>query len=186
MQLNDLEIEEYRSLRTSIDMHMKLIVQILFFMVVITSGLLGYAISSDNPIVFLSPILIITPSIYLIKSQMDEVLRKGAYLKVNYEEKFGDENPEWESKLYRYRKDRKGKAGDIMGIFWLSWLLAILCLVGFILKVMGMQPEESVFIVYIIFSLIFGGLLSYLYWHWLSDEYTYKKEKMYIDKFKKK
>lgn len=45
MSQMDIKVEEYKSLRSSIDMHLKLILEILAFMVAATSALLGYGFS---------------------------------------------------------------------------------------------------------------------------------------------
>ena len=52
MSQKDIEVEEYKSLRSSIDMHLKHIPKILAFMVAATSALLGYGFSTQNAFVF--------------------------------------------------------------------------------------------------------------------------------------
>jgi len=135
MNPEDLEIEEYRSLRNSIDMHMKLIPEIFTIMVAATTALLGYGISSKSAEVFLLPLLIIWPCAVLILAQMSEVMFKGAYLKKRYEQRFLG----WESTLFRYRQLREKKqkplfgkaAEDARAYVPIIDFLILICFVGF-------------------------------------------------------
>jgi hypothetical protein len=99
----DTKVEEYKSLRSSIDMHLKLILEILAFMIAATSALLGYGFSSGVPLVFLTPLPIILSYAYLVRTQMEEVLKKGAYILIKY----GQNHIGWESTLYELRKSSK-------------------------------------------------------------------------------
>jgi hypothetical protein len=136
MPPDDIEIEEYKSLRTSIDMHMKLIPEIFAIMVAATSALLGYGIGSKSAGVFLLPLLIIIPCAFLILAQMNEVMLKGAYIKKRYEQDFKG----WESTLFECRKIReKGKKGrfakaakDAQAFVLIIDFLILICLAGFI------------------------------------------------------
>jgi len=135
MSQGDIKAEEYKSLRSSIDMHMKLIPQIIAFMVAATSALLGYSITTKNALVCLTPLLVIYPSAYLIQSQMEEVLRKGTYIMKQYEQE-----KQWETTLYKYRQKREsGKkwlftkaAEDSRAIVIIIDCLVLLCFLGFI------------------------------------------------------
>ena len=101
----DIKFEEYKSLRSSIDMHLKQINEILAIMVAATSALLGYGLHSEVPWIFLTPLPIILSCAYLIRTQMEEVLRKGAYIMIKYENEL--EYIGWESTLYEVRRSSK-------------------------------------------------------------------------------
>lgn len=60
----EIKVEEYKSLRSSIDMHLKHIPEILAFMVAATSALLGYGFRSGLHLVFLTPLPIILSCTY--------------------------------------------------------------------------------------------------------------------------
>ena len=131
----DIKIEEYKSLRNSIDMHMKLIPEIFAIMVAATGALLGYGIKSQSSPVFLLPLLIIYPCAFLILSQMNEVMLKGAYIKKQYEQDVLG----WESTLFKCRQIREknkkrlfGKAAEDARAFVLIIdFLILICLLGF-------------------------------------------------------
>lgn len=135
MRPEDIKIEEYKSLRNSIDMHMKLIPEIFAIMVAATSALLGYGISSKSAEVFLIPLLIIFPCTFLILSQMNEVMLKGAYIKKQYEQNVWG----WESTLFERRQIReKNKkrlfvkaAEDAYAFVLIIDFLILICLLGF-------------------------------------------------------
>jgi hypothetical protein len=134
MHPEDIKIEEYKSLRNSIDMHMKLIPEIFAIMVAATSALLGYGISSKSAEVFLIPLLIIFPCTFLILSQMNEVMLKGAYIKKQYEQNVWG----WESTLFERRliKEKNKKrlfvkaAEDAYAFVLIIDFLILLCLSG--------------------------------------------------------
>ena len=131
----DIKIEEYKSLRNSIDMHMKLIPEIFAIMVAATSALLGYGISSKSAVVFLIPLLIIFPCAFLILSQMNEVMLKGAYIKKKYEQDVSG----WESALFELRqmKEKNKKrfflkaAEDALAFVLIIDFLIVICFAGF-------------------------------------------------------
>ena len=130
----DIKIEEYKSLRNSIDMHMKLIPEIFAIMVAATSALLGYGIKSQSSPVFLLPLLIIYPCAFLILSQMNEVMLKGAYIKKQYEQDVWG----WESTLFKCRQIRENKkrlfgkvAEDARAFVLIIDFLILICLLGF-------------------------------------------------------
>jgi len=102
MITDEIEIEEYKSLLDDTRMHMKLIPEILAFMVVSTTALLGYGINNKNAFVCLAPLLVIYACASLIQSQMEEVLRKGAYILCQYEQK-----KLWQNTLYKFRQLRE-------------------------------------------------------------------------------
>ncbi len=118
MSQMDIKVEEYKSLRSSIDMHLKLILEILAFMVAATSALLGYGFGSSVSLVFLTPLPIILSCVYLIRTQMEEVLRKGAYIMVKYELDYMG----WESTLYELRSSKEDKQEDKK----FPWLVQVL------------------------------------------------------------
>ena len=147
----DIKFEEYKSLRSSIDMHLKQINEILAIMVAATSALLGYGLHSEVPWIFLTPLPIILSCAYLIRTQMEEVLRKGAYIMIKYENEL--EYIGWESTLYEVRRsskedkkqeeDKKWKmleriiptwkdaATDSKAIFLIAMILILICIVCF-------------------------------------------------------
>ncbi len=136
MGQDDFEIEEYRSLRNSIDMHMKLIPEIFAIMVAATSALLGYGVNTQIFVVFLFPLFIIIPLAWLILSQMEEVMLKGTYIKKHYEGNIIG----WELTLFECRKIREeGKkwcfakaAGDAQAFVITIIFLILICLLGFV------------------------------------------------------
>jgi len=189
----DIKVEEYKSLRSSIDMHMKLIPEILAFMVAATSALLGYGINTGDPVICLTPLLVIYPSAYLIQSQMEEVLRKGAYIMKQYEQ----EEQLWETALYKYRQKREsGKkwrltkaAEDSHAIVIIIDCLVLLCFVGFV----GFLPPSVTSIHLKTFYAAIGAIAILIVTYFLPkfpirgilDAYTSEKEEEFLEFFGK-
>lgn len=136
MPTDEIKIEEYKSLLADTRLHMKLIPEILAFMVVATSALLGYGIKNENAIICLTPLLVLCPCAYLIGEQMKEVLRKGAYIKGQYEQT----EQLWQNTLYEFRQLREEgennlftkAAGDSRAIVIIINCLVVLCFIVFI------------------------------------------------------
>jgi hypothetical protein len=187
MSAMDIKVEEYKSLRTSIDMHLKHILQILAFMVAATSALLGYGFSSKEAFVFLTPLLIILSCTYLIRTQMEEVLRKGAYIMIKCEQNYIG----WESTLYELRQSPEKEkrclwqkaATDSKAIVLIALVLILICFTCFSYFMFGCSVCK-VFICsisaasFILFSYIIV-LRSVL------KAYTYEKEENYVKELRK-
>jgi len=202
----EYRIEEYKSLRDSIHLHMKLIPQILALTVTATGMLIGYGISSTskNALVFLTPILIIIPCSYFIYSQMDELIRKGAYLMAQFEQGSGWG---WETVLFEYRKQREQKSiiskikkgilempeialnalnapGEAWAIVFIVDGLVCIC-IGFFfwMRSLGWHYPDVGNWIYIIIVLLLLIIL------WLDmgilKAYTSKNEEKYLDEFNK-
>jgi hypothetical protein len=184
----DIEVEEYRSLRSGIDMHLKHITQFLTFMVAATSVLLGYGFSSKEAWVFLTPLPIILSSVYLIRTQMEDVLKKGAYIMIKFEQNYIG----WESTLYKLRQNQeKGKkclwqrsSSDSRAIFIIAISLIIICLTCF--SYFLFKDSIYTFVIFGIISSFFFILFSYcIVLRRVLDAYTFGKEKSYVKKLKK-
>ena len=141
MNPEELKIEEYRSLKNSIDMHMKLIPEIFTIMIVATSALLGVGFKYQLFLIFLLPVFIILTLSVLILAQMNEIMLKGSYIKKRYEENiFG-----WESTLFALREIRRKKAAnghklirpfvkaaeDALAFVLIIDMLLLICFAGF-------------------------------------------------------
>ena len=185
MSTNEIKIEEYKSLRSSIDLHMKLIPQIFALMVATTSAIFGYGINSKNPLVFLAPILIIIPCSYLILAQMNELMLKGTYILKKYEQDFQG----WECTLFKIRefKERNKKRliskapEDALAFVLIIDLLLLLCFGGYlyfnsVLKVSQilsfLYPWKMVLVIAIAFIILILNI-------GMLKAYTSEKEKEY-------
>ena len=187
----DIKVEEYKSLRSGIDMHLKHIPEILAFMVAATSALLGYGFSLGVPFVFLTPLPIILSCAYLIQTQMEEVLRKGAYIMMQYEQ----EDRMWESTLYKHRQEReKDKkwvftkaAGDSRAIVIITDSLLILCFVGFICFLPSSGASICLKMIYAALGALTIPVVTYFLppIRSILKAYTSEKEKEFLDDFKK-
>ena len=190
MSTNEIKIEEYKSLRSSIDMHMKLIPQIFALMVATTSAIFGYGINSKNPLVFLAPILIIIPCSYLILAQMNELMLKGTYILKKYEQDFQG----WECTLFKKRefKERNKKRliskapEDALAFVLIIDLLLLLCFGGYlyfnsVLKVSQilsfLYPWKMVLVIAIAFIILI--LIILILNIGMLKAYTSEKEKEY-------
>ncbi len=183
---DDVKVEEYKSLRASIDMHIKLIPVILAFIVAATSALLGYGFKTREALVFLTPLLVIYPCAYLIKEQMEEVLRKGAYIMKRYEpETEVKEEQMWETRFYNIRKEKEvdknilftKAAGDSRAIVILTNCLVLLCFICFSFSshLKMIYVLSGVFLIAITYFL--PPLRSIL------TAYTYEKQEEFLDCF---
>ena len=188
MSQMDIEIEEYKSLRSSIDMHLKRIFDFLAFMVAATSALLGYGFSSGEALVFLTPLPIILSSVYLIRTQMEEVLKKGAYIMIKFEQNYIG----WESALYELRqspeKEKKSlwqKSGtDSRAIFLIAVVLILICLTCFSYYIF--KDSLCIAIIFSIISAVLFTLFSYsIVLKSVLDTYTSAKEESYVKALKK-
>lgn len=198
MSQRDIEVEEYKLLHSSIDMHMKLIPEILAFMVAATGALLGYGFSSGVPLVFLTPLPIILSCAYLIRTQMEEVLGKGAYIMIKYEQ----DHIGWESTLYELRRSPKEykkcpwlkwqkAATDSRAIFLITVVLIFICIACFsyFMYISYFSCSECDFIIVIIISALFLIFFSYFSYSIVLksvlEAYTYEKEKGYVKELNK-
>jgi hypothetical protein len=198
MNPDDLEIEEYRSLRNSIDMHMKLIPEIFTIMIAATSVLLGYGFKYQSFLVFLLPVFIILTFSFLIIAQMNEIMFKGAYIKKRFEENiFG-----WESTLFSYRKIRGKKKGllakaaeDALAFVLIIDILIVICLLGFLLffnlKVIQLIFSENpdwllcVFLVLLAFVWICVAGCAYILNGKMLKAYTFENEQKILENLDK-
>jgi uncharacterized membrane protein len=190
MSQMNIKVEEYKSLHSSIDMHMKLIPEILAFMVAATGALLGYGINTKNALICLAPLLVIYPCAYLIQSQMEEVLRKGAYIMKQYEQ----EEQLWETALYKDRQKRKkGKrylftkaAGDSRAIVIIIDCLVVLCFVGFVGFLSPLVANAYLKMVYAAIGAIAILVVTYILPKFpirgILKAYTSEKEKDFLKK----
>jgi hypothetical protein len=103
----DLVSEEYKNLMNRLHDDLKSISTILSFIGVTSAAIVGWGFTSNNPIVFLAPFLILIPCSYLILSNMQEVLFMGAYISLNIEP--NNQNIKWERFFYEFRKLREEK-----------------------------------------------------------------------------
>jgi len=185
----DIKADEYKSLHSSIDMHMKLIPEILAFMVAATSALLGYGINTGDPFICLTPLLVIYPSAYLIQSQMEEVLRKGAYIMKQYEQ----EEQLWETALYKYRQKREsGKkwlltkaAEDSRAIVIIINCLVLLCFLGFIFYLPSSVANACSKLIYATIGAITVPVVTYFLppIRGILKAYTSETEEYFLGKF---
>lgn len=190
---DDIKIEEYKSLRDSIHMHMKLIPQIFVLMVSFTGAILGYGINSKNPLIFFAPILIILPCAYLILAQMNEVMLKGAYIMKKYDQDFQG----WEYTLFKRREFREKNKKllfykapeDARAFVFIIDFLLVLCFIGF-LYFKNLLKDLLDFLISLKIDAWIGivvwvviALVSYFLNKWILEAYTFEKEKKYLDEF---
>jgi hypothetical protein len=187
--IDNIKIEEYKSLRDSIHVHMKLIPQVFILMVTVTCVILGYGISSKNPIVFLIPMLIIIPCGYFILSQMNEIMRKGAYLMKSYDESFKG----WEYTLFKIREEGKKSLCSMATLDAVAFVavmdsLLLICFFGYlkssgdlemIVKYISLKMFVWLFIMLVAILAIFIS-------NKILKAYTFEKEKECYDSFEKK
>jgi hypothetical protein len=195
MEPDDFEIEEYRSLRNSIDMHMKLIPEIFTIMIAASSALLGVGFKYQLFLLFLLPVLTILAFSSLILAQMNEIMFKGAYIKRRYEEKiFG-----LESTLFTLRgingKEKKvlaRAAEDAQAFVLIIDILLIICFSGFslflnldfILSIIGANQVLLLYIiiVFLLFIWICVAWCTYMLNIEMLKAYTFEKEQEILDK----
>jgi len=187
MKPDDFEIEDYRSLRNSIDMHMKLIPEIFSIMIVATSALLGVGFKYQLFLIFLLPAYIILSFGFLIRAQMDEIMLKGAYIKRRYEKNiFG-----WESTLFALREIKWKKAvnmcklqrpfvkaaDDAKAYLLIMDILLIICFIGFLYTV-NIVSVVSLFWIPVV-------LFTYQLNREILKAYTFEKEQRILNELDK-
>lgn len=91
--------EEYSMLREEIMLSMKTVKNYNNLLYTATAALLAFAFDSSREILFLLPFVVILPLYSLIKREMMQTLRIGAYINVFLEEKT---DIHWESRLASY------------------------------------------------------------------------------------
>lgn len=91
--------KEYLMLREEIILSMKTVKNYNNLLYTATTALLAFAFSTSQEILFLLPFIVIFPLYFLIKREMMQVLRIGAYITIFLEEK---SNIFWERRLIMY------------------------------------------------------------------------------------
>lgn len=91
--------EEYSMLRDEIMLCMKTVKDYNNLLYTATAALLAFAFNSSEGILFLLPFVVIVPLYTLIKREMMQAMRIGAYINVFLEEKT---SIQWESRLISY------------------------------------------------------------------------------------
>ena len=104
MSLRKFHGAEYSALRTEVDSNSQIVMTVFLANVTVTAGLIGYGLSSGYGLIFLSPFVIIIPSLFFITSQLTSTVRIAAYIKVFLEDEHDELN--WEGRWLELR--RKG------------------------------------------------------------------------------
>lgn len=120
--------EEYNHLYQEIGRNSQIIQNVFVANVAVTSGLIGYGLSSEYGLIFLSPLAIILPSLFFLASQLESTTRIAAYLLVFHER----ENPvlNWETRWLEIRKrgllpSKRKYTFSLTGLYGLISMLCI-------------------------------------------------------------
>lgn len=120
--------EEYRHLYQEIGRNSQIVQNVFVANVAVTSGLIGYGLSSKYGPIFLSPLAIIVPSLFFLASQLESTTRIAAYLLVFHER----ENPvlNWETRWLEIRKrgllpSKRKYTFSLTGLYGLISMLCI-------------------------------------------------------------
>jgi len=124
------ELEEYKALRREIDSRAHLIVQIfaisLAILVPFISGITVYELQSQtainagpsllSPYMFLFPLFILIPCLYLLTSLRKDFFRCGTYIEVFLEDGL---ELKWETALHKFREIQAEESlGPVLGVYW--------------------------------------------------------------------
>ena len=117
----DGKLAEHRVLMSHIESQFRLIIQVFIASLIVSLGLLGYAlqIAVSDPYVFLSPILIFMPCSYLLISLREEIFRWGTYIIVFIED---GKDLRYETALAKFREKYR-LPESLTPIYWSYWLL---------------------------------------------------------------
>jgi hypothetical protein len=137
------QIEEYKQVRDEIKAREQSINQLFVIGVVASISILSAVstfFSKQPPItepvyayVFLSPLAVIIPILYVLISHRRDLHRSGTYLHVFYEEP--GLGPMWETRLAKFRDRQKGESLD--AIPWTFWAITVVTVAGFVFTLNG-------------------------------------------------
>jgi hypothetical protein len=125
--MQDLLVE-YELLRNEIINNSKLVAQVFIANTTVTSALVGYGLQHGGGAVFLSPLVILVPSLFFIASQLESTTTISQYLRVILEPKI---KIGWQTRWYNLRKLDllPVKRKYVPAVSGLYGLLCILCLI---------------------------------------------------------
>lgn len=118
------DCEEYRALRQEILNAIGYIRNYDMLLYSVTGVILTFAFRQNEPLIFLTPIVVIIPTYLLSMSQIKSMLRIGAYILVFYE----NGNPGWETHLAMFDCDFSPKNPSISPHVFISFCSFILCM----------------------------------------------------------
>ena len=154
MEKQEILIAEYKSLRDEIKTNSQMTGQVFTFAITVSAALLGYGLDKGYWGIFLSPFVVLIPSLYFISSQLESTTRIAAYIQNYIESKIDELN--WETDFLTLRKNKllpsKRKytlsiAGLYGGIGFVSILLSWLFLKCYSVKNVAIISVVSIIII---------------------------------------
>jgi hypothetical protein len=174
MDVDAQRLEEYKALRGTIDQHVNSNLKIFVFAVTATGALIGYALTSTKPLVFLTPLIILIPSVYIILGQLYHLFRIAAYIRVVLETQLG--GIKWETNWAKVRSSTRSQGRDpLWKLNEMVFILIVLHALGGICVVMsflyGLAEQLRPFPIrdLIITALLLHGCLSWYHCRTATD-----------------
>jgi hypothetical protein len=123
VKLPDDAIHEYKALRDEMNQYSQITSTTFLASATVTAAITGYGLrpATPNGWVFLTPLAIIIPAIFLLCSQLENVTRIAAYIKVFLESNSRSLN--WETRWFELRQKKLLPRGR-------KYAFAICCLYG--------------------------------------------------------
>ena len=120
--------EEYKQLYSEIGRNSQITANVFLANVSVTAALIGYGLTSEMGVIFLSPFAIIIPSLFFVASQLESTTRIASYIKTFHESDSDKSN--WESRWFSIRDQRllPYKRKYTLSISGLYGLLSLTCL----------------------------------------------------------
>ncbi|MBN2001512.1 hypothetical protein JW935_28475 [candidate division KSB1 bacterium] len=92
--------EEYKTLRNEITENSKTVFSLFLANTAVTASLIGYALSENSGPIFLSPFIILIPSMFYIASQLESTTRISQYIRMFLEPEL---KMNWQTRWYELR-----------------------------------------------------------------------------------
>jgi len=97
-------LEEYKTLKDEIQSNSDWTGKAFIFTITVTATLISFGLTHNNWAIFLSPFLIIIPSMFFVSSKMESTTRIGSYIRIMIEPKIKGLN--WQSNWLELRKGK--------------------------------------------------------------------------------
>ncbi len=97
-------LEEYKELKAEIQSNSDWTGKAFIFSITVTATLIGFGLTHNNWAIFLSPFLIIFPSMFFVSAKMESTTRIGSYIRIIIEPKVKGLN--WQSNWMELRKEK--------------------------------------------------------------------------------
>lgn len=123
-------VAEYKSLRGEINNNSIITAQVFTVTITAAAALIGFGFQTKNWLIFLSPPIILLPSLYFISSQLESTIRIAAYIYAVIEPK---SDFQWETLLLQTRTHGKkgedrSKVNYVNSLLGVYLLLIVICL----------------------------------------------------------